>query len=243
VKFRRNKADQTDVPGATGSEDASAPGDDDAHATPDAARTPDNLRATGPWDAGEVTVDEEDETKVDLGGLIVTGKPGLELRLQVDEASQQVAAVLLLGPDGALELRPFAAPRNTEIWADIRKQIAAETSRRGGTATEDDGSYGKELRVVMPVTTPDGQPGSQPSRVLGISGPRWLLRATFLGKPAMEPDPDGEIESALRDVIVVRGSDPMSPGEPLPLVMPANAQPTSPPTSQPTSPPTPPSEQ
>ena len=77
----------------------------------------------------------------------------------------------------------------------------------------------------MPAKTPDGQAATQPSRVLGISGPRWLLRATFLGRPAVSPQEDGDLESALRDVVVVRGSAPMAPGDPLPLVMPGNARP------------------
>jgi hypothetical protein len=32
------------------------------------------------------------------------------------------------------------------------------------------------------------------------------------------------VESALRDVIVVRGNEPMPPGDPLPLTVPANAE-------------------
>lgn len=169
-------------------------------------------------------MDEDDETKIRLGGLIVTGRPGVDLRLQVDEASSQVTAVLLVGAEGAVEARPFAAPRTTDIWDDIRRRIAAETARRGGTASEATGEWGKELRVVIPLTTPEGKPGTQTSRVVGIPGPRWLLRATFLGKPATDLDPDGDIENALRDLVVVRGSEAMAPGEPLPLVMPANAQ-------------------
>lgn len=199
-----------------------AAGDRAAGGTPSTAAGP---RARGPWDSTEVDLAEEDPKRIDLGGLIVTGRPGLELRLQVDESTQQVAGVLLIGREGAVELRPFAAPRNDDIWDDIRKKISAETARRGGTASEADGPFGKELRVAMPVTTPEGKAATQPSRVLGIAGPRWLLRATFLGKPAVEPDPEHEIESALRDVVVVRGSSPMAPGEPLPIVMPANATP------------------
>ncbi len=221
MKFRRTKSDS-----ASAKDDVETGDSTEAEGTEAPAPTgSDPLRAQGPWDASEVTIDEEDPTKVDLGALVVTGRPGLELRLQVDEASQQVAAVMLMGPQGAVELRAFAAPRNADIWDDIRKQIAAETARRGGTATEADGAYGKELRVMMPVSLPDGKSATQPSRVLGISGPRWLLRATFLGRPAVEPDHDGDIESALREVVVVRGNDPMAPGEPLPLIMPSNAQP------------------
>jgi hypothetical protein len=209
-------------PGASPGASTEATSDRAPSGTPPAAAEP---RARGPWDSAEVDLSEEDPRRIDLGGLIVTGRPGLELRLQVDESTQQVAGVLLIGREGAVELRPFAAPRNDDIWDDIRKKISAETARRGGTASEADGPFGKELRVAMPVTTPEGKAATQPSRVLGIAGPRWLLRATFLGKPAVEPDPEHEIESALRDVVVVRGSSPMAPGEPLPIVMPANATP------------------
>lgn len=226
MKFRRSKSEEA-VNGAD--VDTAQVSADDEHGEQEVpaagAATGTGARTQGPWDSAEVTVDDEDPTNVDLGGLIVTGRPGLELRLQVDEASQQVAAVLLVGKEGAVELRPFAAPRNTDIWDDIRRQIAAETTRRGGTATEAVGAYGKELKVMMPVTTPDGKNATQPSRVLGISGPRWLLRATLLGRPAVEPQEDGDVEAALRDVVVVRGNAPMAPGDPLPLSMPANAQP------------------
>jgi hypothetical protein len=216
VKFRRSRSDEPaaeEEPEATAGPEQEGPAADDP------------LRAGGPWDLSEVDLDEDDPNAVDLGGLIVRGKEGLELRLQVDEASEQIAAVLLVGTEGAVELRPFAAPRNSDIWDEVRRQIAAETARRGGTATEAEGAFGTELRVVMNVTTPEGETVQQPSRVLGIAGPRWLLRATLLGRPAVEPDPDGEVEAALREVVVVRGNDPMAPGDPLPLVMPANARP------------------
>jgi hypothetical protein len=219
VRIRRRQTEETpDREPASGVAEPEV-----AEAEADEERVP-GPRAAGPWDSAEVTLDPEDPTKVDLGGLIVTGRPGLELRLQVDEGRGQVAAVLLAGPEGAVELRPFAAPRNGDIWDDARKSLAAEDTRQGGTATEADGPNGPELRVVMNVTTPEGKVAAQPSRVLGIAGPRWLLRATLFGKPAVEPDPDNEVEAALRDVIVVRGSQPYPPGEALPLTVPANAQ-------------------
>lgn len=218
MKFRRKKSEQVDAEPATDEASAAAAAEEE---TASDAGEP----AAGPWDSSEVDLGDDDPTRVDLGGLVVRGRPGLELRLQVDEASQQIAAVLLVGSEGALELRPFAAPRNGDIWGDVRKEIAAETARRGGTATEAEGPYGTELQVAMPATTPDGKSATQPSRVLGISGPRWLLRATFLGRPAVSPDAEGDLETALADVVVVRGDAPMPPGEPLPLVMPANARP------------------
>lgn len=211
MRFRR-KSDpvETTSPEETAAE---APGD-----------APAGIRTHGPWDSSEVSLAEDDPNRVDLGGLVVTGRAGLELQLQVDEASGQVAGVVFAGEEGAVELRPFAAPRNGDIWTGIRRSIAADVARHGGTADESEGMWGPELRVVMPVTLPDGQNATQPSRVLGIAGPRWLLRATLFGKPALDPDESGLVESALRDVVVVRGSNPLPPGEPLPLTVPPNAQ-------------------
>lgn len=208
MKFRRNKSD---------SEQPEATPADAAEQAEEAAESP---RANGPWDISEVVLAEDDTTKVDLGSLIVTPYEGLELQLQVDEQHGQVIAVVLAGPEGAVELRPFAAPRHGDIWEDVRAQIAAEVTRRGGTATEAEGPWGPELRVVLTMATPDGKSGQQPSRVFGIAGPRWMLRATLFGQPALEPDDDGLVERALRDVIVRRGDQPHAPGEALPLVVP-----------------------
>ena len=186
-------------------------------------------RAHGPWDATELRVDENDESRAHLGAISVAGHPDLELRLQVDEGSGQVAALLLVAADGAMELRPFAAPRNEDLWGDIRTELAAEAGRRGGTATEVEGPYGTALHMVVPAVGPDGQQVQQPSTVLGITGPRWLLRVSMFGRPAVEYRPDALLESALRSVVVDRGTGPMAPGEPLPLVLPAGAQQLPPP--------------
>jgi Protein of unknown function (DUF3710) len=194
---------------------------------PDGADDLDELdgdRPRGPWDRSETSADETDETYIDLGGLIVRGAPGVELRLQVEEPSAAVAGVLLAGTDSGLELRAFAAPRSSGIWEDVRVDIAAEAAKRGGTATELDGEFGTELKVEVPVELPDGRAATQVSRIVGVDGPRWLLRGTFLGRSAEEPDPEGQLEAAFRDVIVVRGDAAMKPREMLEMHMPMQAE-------------------
>ncbi|MFT4010020.1 MAG: DUF3710 domain-containing protein [Nocardioidaceae bacterium] len=178
----------------------------------------------GPYDLAEVEFDEFDESKVNLGSLIVTGRPGLELRLQVDEASGAVAAALLVTEDSAAELRAFASPRNGSIWDDVRRSIAADAAQQGGTATETDGPWGSELLVRVTGRDESGQTVTQDSRIAGITGPRWLLRVAFYGTAATNPDPDSLIEQAVREVIVSRGSEAMAPGEFLPLALPQGAQ-------------------
>ncbi|WP_433168818.1 DUF3710 domain-containing protein [Kribbella sp. CA-247076] len=200
-------------------EDPETTGAEEATEAPDA-------RAEGPFDSTEVDAEAlEAEDRIDLGALVITGQPGMELRLQVDEQSGQVQAILLVLEDSALELRAFAAPKTAGIWSEVRREIAAEASRMGGTATEAEGPFGTELVLVVPVEDPDGQIFSQTSRVVGVDGPRWLLRATVLGRAAVEPEAAAPMEATLRSTIVVRGTEPMAVRESLPLRLPPGAQP------------------
>lgn len=178
--------------------------------------------ATGPWDSEELPDDGLD--RVDLGSLRVAPRADAELRLQVDEASGEVQSVMLAGEEGALELRAFAAPRNGDLWSEVRPQIAADVAQHGGTATERDGRWGTELVCQMQVVMPDGSQAIQPSRIIGVNGSRWLLRATFLGQPAVEPETAGDWEDALATVVVHRGSQAMPVGDALPLVLPDDAR-------------------
>ncbi|MFL6002789.1 MAG: DUF3710 domain-containing protein, partial [Nocardioides sp.] len=137
--------------------------------------------AVGPFDIEDLP--EDGVQRVDLGSLLIAPEEGRELRLQVDESSQAVQAVLLAGADGALELRAFAAPRNGDLWTEVRPQLAADLARRGGTATEREGRFGTELVCQLSVQTAEGRAANQSSRIIGINGPRWMLRGTFLGSP------------------------------------------------------------
>jgi hypothetical protein len=179
----------------------------------------------GPHDADGLDLEENPgfANHIDLGGLVLAPPPeGVELQLQVDEESENVLAVLLTTEEGALELRPFAASRNGDLWSEVRPQIAAETARRGGTADEQEGPFGTELRCLVPVQTTSGGSATQPSRVIGVNGPRWFLRATLVGRPAVEEEAAKPWEDVLREVVVRRGAAAMPPGEPLELTLPAD---------------------
>jgi hypothetical protein len=205
VRFRR-KSDATDQ--EIGPEVVE---DSDPGAADDAAQE-------GPFDADDLP--DDGVKRVDLGALLVAPFEGRDLRVQVDEKSGTVRSVVLAGQDGAVELRAFAAPRNGDLWSEVRPQIAADAARRGGTATEQDGPFGTELFCEVQVKTPDGKVGNQASRVVGFNGPRWLLRATFLGRPAQDPEALVEWRSAVTSVAVRRGAQAMPVGEQLPLTLP-----------------------
>lgn len=203
---------------------AAVPGDTSGDPPPRGSVDDQGLRAAGPHDVSEV---DDDVERVDLGSLLITPEPEREVRLQVDEASQVVQSVLIAGPDGAVEIRAFAAPRGGDLWSQARHQIAAEAAQRGGTATEREGRFGVELLMQQQVQLADGKQTLQPSRVVGVNGPRWFLRATFLGRPATQPDESAPWENTLPAVVVNRGSQAMPPGDPLPLTLPPSARRTS----------------
>ena len=179
---------------------------------------------TGPYDVADHPLEEDDPSRIDLGALSIAGHPELEVRLQVDEASDTVIAALLVAEDGALELRPFAASRHHAMWEDVRTEILADLQRQGAGASEVDGPYGKALHLVMQGQTPDGQTVQQPTLLFGIDGPRWLLRVSAYGRPATEWHSDGLLETALSQVVVRRGGDPMPPGDALTLQLPPEAR-------------------
>lgn len=220
MKFRR-KAAATPVDDPATEEPAGGAADDAAGETGAADAPGTGAPATGPFDADDL---DDDVDRVDLGSLLVQPEPGRELRLQVDEKSGTVQAVVLAGRDGAVEIRAFAAPRHGDLWSEVRPQIAADMARRGGTATEREGRFGTELVCQVQVQRPEGGAGVQPSRIVGVNGPRWLLRATFLGRPAVEPEEATEWEDALTRVVVRRGEQAMPVGEALPLVLPDQAR-------------------
>ncbi len=177
--------------------------------------------AEGPWDESEADVEEGDY--VDLGSLLVAPAEDMEIRLQVDEQSGTVMAAVLVTEQGALELRAFAAARGEDAWAELLPQIAAETARLGGTATEAEGSFGPELRCMVPVPLPEGGTATQSSRVMAHQGPRWLLRATLMGEPALDDAVAHGWEDTVRRTVVRRGREAMPPGAPLPLRLPPEA--------------------
>lgn len=189
---------------------------------PDAVAEDPDLRAGGPWDANEKTPDE-DETYIDLGSLIIKGRPGFNLQLPTDGDSDDIGSAVLLTEDSGLELRAFAAARSGGLWDEVRADLIEEVERLGGNYVAVDGAFGPELQIRVPVTLPDGEDGFQPSRIIGVEGPRWLLRGTLLGEAALNPSDDGVLIEAFRDTIVVRGGEPRAPREPLLIDVPSDA--------------------
>ncbi len=187
---------------------------------PDTPTSSPARRSHGPWDSSERDVDT-DPTFLDLGSMIIHGRVGIDIQLPTEGDSDITGAVVMMTEDSGLEMRAFASTRSGGMWDEVRAELLADVERRSGEAKEVEGLFGAELHVRLPMELPDGEAGVQPSRIIGIEGPRWFLRATFLGMAAAEPSDEGLLMECLCDTIIKRGSAPMAPREPLILTVPS----------------------
>lgn len=180
-------------------------------------------RSDGPWDSSEVAADDE-VIRLDFGSLQVPGVDGMSVSLEMEEASQQVVAITISIGDAAVQLQPFAAPRSGDFWQEVRAELKKGITTSGGTVDEGRGTLGSHISATVPTLTPEGENVMQSVRFVGVDGPRWLLRGVLLGKAATS-DREAELfEDIMRGCVVVRGQQPMAPGDLLPLRVPADAQ-------------------
>ncbi|ROS62277.1 uncharacterized protein DUF3710 [Frigoribacterium sp. PhB160] len=187
----------------------------------DSKSAPAERADTGPLDETEAS---PVRPYVDLGGVKILPRDGLHLRLEVEEGSKRVVAVGLDFAKSTLQVQPFAAPRSTGLWNEIREQITEQIQKQGGTTSEVDGPFGPEVRAEIPVMGGDAQ-SSRLARFIGVDGPRWFLRGVIAGEATVDPDAAEKIEELFRSVVVVRGTTPMAPRDLIPLTMP-KASPT-----------------
>lgn len=177
-------------------------------------------RANGPFDVSEI---DSQDGYVDMGALLITPSEGLQLRLEVEEATQRVVAVTLDLNGSSLQLQAFAAPKTEELWDEIRTQIGQSVGSQGGQVEEIEGTFGTELVAKLPAGMPDGSQGYRAARFIGVDGPRWFLRGVFGGAAALERDAAEPLETLFRQVVVIRGDVPMPPRDLLQLRLPKDA--------------------
>lgn len=178
-------------------------------------------RPHGPWDVSELD-DRPSHTsaRLDLGGVRIRPVAGMKVQMQVDKDSGQATSVMLVSDQGALQLMVIAAPKSKPLWPQTMRALRSDADRRGGTAQDGKGPWGPVLRMALPAATADGKQGVQPSVVLGIDGPRWLLRATLIGRAAVDQEQMNRMMAIVQDTVVVRGDQPMAPGEVVALTPP-----------------------
>lgn len=181
---------------------------------------PEDRDSAGPLDESE---HNPVRPYVDLGGVKVSPRPELGMRLEVEDGTQRVVAVTLDLADSTLQVQPFAAPRSSGLWHEVRGQISDQLKQQGATVREVDGPFGPELRAEIPAPADATPPGTRLARFIGVDGPRWLLRGVVTGAAAADDAAATEVEDLFRSIVVVRGTQPMPPRELIPLQLPPGA--------------------
>ncbi|MDP3209890.1 MAG: DUF3710 domain-containing protein, partial [Rhodoglobus sp.] len=87
---------------------------------------PDDRHVNGPLDESEANAVRP---YVDLGGVKILPRTDLALRLEVEEGSKRVVAVGLDYAGSSLQVQPFAAPRTSGLWFEIRQQIVDQINK------------------------------------------------------------------------------------------------------------------
>lgn len=167
----------------------------------------------GPYDMADAP--DDDLERIDLGALRIPATGGVDVRVEMSPEGQVVAATLSHG-GSELQVGVFAAPRTSGIWDEVRKEIRGSLASQGGTAQDVRGEFGKELTGRIPVQ----QGGFQAARFIGVDGPRWFVRGLFVGPAASDAAKAAPLEEVFRQIVVVRGPEPMPVRDPLTLQLP-----------------------
>lgn len=184
----------------------------------DSKSAPDDRATAGPFDVSEVP---SMRPYVDLGGIKVQPREGLQLRLEVEDKTKRVLAVTMDFQGSLLQMQAFAAPKTAGLWNGIRRDITQQMAAQKAETREESGPLGPELVVKTPA--PQGG-GTRTARFIAVDGPRWTLRGAIMGKAAEDAEARESIIEIFRSSVVVRGDGPLPPSELLPLHVPAGAQ-------------------
>lgn len=161
----------------------------------------------GPWDSTDSEAPDTDEY-LDIGALMLPFLEGSELRLKANSQTGDVLGATITYKSSSLELEPFAAPKSLGLWDEVR----ADLLKANPSCKEVDGVFGKEL--TLPVKVKDK---NLLTRVVGIDGPRWMLRGIFSGPAAKGGKEKDVLDGYLADLVVVRGDEPLAPRDLVPM--------------------------
>ncbi|MFU0538228.1 DUF3710 domain-containing protein [Gardnerella vaginalis] len=174
-----------------------------------------NLR--GPWDIADEKVPDL-STYIDFGSIRILYLQGIELRVKKQRESNQVLGITVTYKSSSVEVEAFAAPKTEGIWSEVR----ADLLKGNADAREVNGVFGKE--IILPVKVEDK---TVDTRIVGVDGPRWMLRGVFSGVAAGDSSVAGDSKKAsdeavllnkwFSDIVVDRGSEPLAPRDMIPM--------------------------
>ncbi|AHI22961.1 DUF3710 domain-containing protein [Corynebacterium vitaeruminis] len=187
--------------------------DDDADQDPDHDAVGGD---TGPFDGRSVDFNSFDFSDfgtgvLNLGSVVIPLPHGSEVQVEMGPEGPKMLHILT--PYGRVTPVAFAAPASKGQWREATKDIAASMRNDGLDVEVQHGPWGREVVGSM-------QDGGGVVRIIGVDGPRWMLRMTV----ACPKESTEEMTALAREItartFVYRNDDPILAGTSLPVALP-----------------------
>lgn len=164
----------------------------------------------GPYDISDPNIPEG--KYLDLGALKILGKPNLSMRLTPSPDAKNIVDLSFSYGSSSLQLTLLASPRRVKFWPELRKDILSSQKK----SHEEEGVFGEEVYFMTKV-----REGVEiPTRIVGVDGPRWMLRGIFTGPAAQSGGEKDFLDDFFSTLVADRGAEPLAPGDPVPLIFP-----------------------
>lgn len=169
---------------------------------------------SGPFDADSVDIEEFDFSDfsqgiLNLGSMQIPLPFGSEVQVEMGEAGPRILHIVT--QYGRITPVAFAAPRNAGQWRESTKKIAEDMRGDGLHVRVEQGPWGRE--VV-------GQGHDATVRIIGVDGPRWMLRFTLIAPSELAEKMTELGREVTARTFVRRGDQPMMAGTSLPVALP-----------------------
>ncbi|WEV66309.1 DUF3710 domain-containing protein [Bifidobacterium sp. ESL0764] len=191
----------------------------EGHKVPDepSEAYPDRGELYGPWDIEEEKAPNYDEY-LDMGAYYLPFMQGIELRVKANRASGQVLGCTISYKTSSLEIEALAAPKTLSLWDGVSDDLLAANPK----ASKEPGVFGTEIK--LPVVVKGGK--KLITRIVGVDGPRWMLRGIFSGRAATHPEsPETKaLNQFFSDIVVDRGEEPLAPRDLIPMHAPVSPE-------------------
>lgn len=177
----------------------------------------------GPWDESDPDAPSENfgsGPTINFGSLRLQVPEGVEVQVQADQGSGRITQLTLRDGESGMQLQPYASRKTGGMWPEVIDSLKSTINSSGGLVETAQGKFGTE--VVAQVQGSGESGGLQPARFVGVDGPRWFLRAVFMGKAARDQQAAVRLTEILTSALVMRGGSAMAPGAPLVMNLPAN---------------------
>ncbi|MCE7009672.1 DUF3710 domain-containing protein [Kibdelosporangium philippinense] len=148
--------------------------------------------------------------RLNLGSVYLPVPDGAQLQVEMEQPGV-VKAVHIITPAGQMTVSAYAAPRSGGLWEEVCGDLANELKANGAQVRSASGDWGQELMANL---------NEMALRFIGVNGPRWMLRGVVAGPPEQSAQAAHGLRSLIRGAVVVRGTQPMPVGLPLPIELP-----------------------